>query len=132
MYELKNTKQVELSDRIRFRCMRCANCCRHVEATIMIEVKDAFILPSIWVLQQRTSTTNIPRCLCWKTQAFLCLLSRLSEMIKAVFSLKANVAAFKQLNREPAGYIRFGYFPMITEILSITILQSAGIILKAR
>lgn len=44
MYELKNTKQVELSDRIRFRCMRCADCCRHVEATIMIEVKDAFYL----------------------------------------------------------------------------------------
>lgn len=44
MYEIKNTKQVELSDRIRFRCMRCADCCQHVEATIMIEIKDAFYL----------------------------------------------------------------------------------------
>lgn len=44
MCELKNTKQVELSDRIRFRCMRCAECCRHVENTVIIEVKDAFYI----------------------------------------------------------------------------------------
>lgn len=44
MYELKNTKQVELSDRVRFRCMRCGACCRHVENTVAIEVKDAFYL----------------------------------------------------------------------------------------
>lgn len=44
MYEIKNSKEVNLSDRIRFRCMRCAECCRHVEATIMIEVKDAFYI----------------------------------------------------------------------------------------
>lgn len=44
MYELKNTKEVQLSDRVRFRCMRCATCCRHIQSTVMIEVKDAFYL----------------------------------------------------------------------------------------
>lgn len=44
MYELKNTKEVQLSDRVRFRCMRCAACCRHIQSTVMIEVKDAFYL----------------------------------------------------------------------------------------
>ena len=44
MYEIKNSKQVELSDQIRFRCKRCAECCRHVEGTVIIESLDAFHL----------------------------------------------------------------------------------------
>ena len=44
MYEIKNSKQVDLSDRVRFRCRRCAECCRHVEGTVVIEVKDAYYL----------------------------------------------------------------------------------------
>lgn len=44
MYEIKNSKQVELSDRVRFRCTRCAECCRHVEGSVMIEIKDAFYM----------------------------------------------------------------------------------------
>ena len=44
MYEIKNSKQVELSDRVRFRCKRCAECCRHVEKAVVIESRDAFCL----------------------------------------------------------------------------------------
>ncbi len=42
MYEIKNSKPVELSDRVRFRCKRCAECCRHVEGSVVIESLDAF------------------------------------------------------------------------------------------
>ena len=42
MYELKNTKQVQLSDRVRFRCTRCGDCCRHVEGVVCIESIDAY------------------------------------------------------------------------------------------
>lgn len=44
MYELKNTKRVELSDKVRFRCKRCAECCTHVKAIVALEVKDAYYL----------------------------------------------------------------------------------------
>ena len=44
MYEIKNSKKVELTDRVRFRCIRCAECCRNVEGTVVIEVKDAYYL----------------------------------------------------------------------------------------
>ena len=44
MYEIKNSKQVELSDKVRFRCKRCAECCRHVEGSVVIESIDAFCL----------------------------------------------------------------------------------------
>lgn len=44
MYELKNTKRVELSDKVRFRCKRCAECCTHVKAVVALDVKDAYYL----------------------------------------------------------------------------------------
>lgn len=44
MYELKNSKQVELSDRVRFRCTRCGDCCRHVEGVVVVESLDAYKL----------------------------------------------------------------------------------------
>ena len=44
MYEIKNSKQVELSDRVRFRCIRCAACCRNVEGAVVIEPKDGYYL----------------------------------------------------------------------------------------
>ena len=44
MYEIKNSKKVELTDRVRFRCIRCAECCRNVEGAVVIEVKDAYHL----------------------------------------------------------------------------------------
>lgn len=44
MYEIKNSKQVELSDRIRFRCIRCGSCCRNVEGAVVIEPKDGYYL----------------------------------------------------------------------------------------
>ncbi len=42
MYEIKNSKQVELSARVRFRCIRCSKCCRNVNATVIIESYDAW------------------------------------------------------------------------------------------
>lgn len=44
MYEIKYSKQVELSDNIRFRCMRCGACCRNVEGSVVIESKDGYYL----------------------------------------------------------------------------------------
>lgn len=44
MYEIKNSKKVELTDRVRFRCKRCAECCKNVEGAVAIEVKDAYYI----------------------------------------------------------------------------------------
>ena len=44
MYVMKNSKQVELSDRVRFRCTRCGDCCRHVEGVVVVESLDAYKL----------------------------------------------------------------------------------------
>ena len=44
MLEIKNSEQVELSDRVRFRCKRCGECCRHVKNTVIIESLDAYNL----------------------------------------------------------------------------------------
>ena len=41
MCEIKNSKEVKLSDRVRFRCKRCGECCRHVAQTVDIEPVDA-------------------------------------------------------------------------------------------
>ncbi|MBE5040790.1 YkgJ family cysteine cluster protein [Ructibacterium gallinarum] len=43
-YEIKNSKEVKLSEKVRFRCMRCGECCRHVSQTVVIEPVDAFRL----------------------------------------------------------------------------------------
>lgn len=43
-YEIRNSKEVTLSDRVRFRCMRCGKCCRHVLQTVVIEPLDVFHL----------------------------------------------------------------------------------------
>lgn len=44
MCEFKNTKKVELSDRVRFRCKRCGECCTHIKTTVAPDVKDAYYL----------------------------------------------------------------------------------------
>lgn len=44
MYEIKNSKKVELTDRVRFGCKRCAECCKNVEGAVVIEVKDAYYI----------------------------------------------------------------------------------------
>ena len=44
MWELKNSKQVEENEHIRFRCARCAACCRHVKGSVVIEGLDAYRL----------------------------------------------------------------------------------------
>lgn len=51
MCEIKNSKEVNLSDRIRFRCQRCAACCQHVEGSVGIEIKDAFYLAKHFNIQ---------------------------------------------------------------------------------
>ncbi len=42
MYEIKNSKQVELSDRVRFRCIRCGKCCHNVLGSVIIESLDGW------------------------------------------------------------------------------------------
>ena len=42
MCEIKNSKEVKLSDRVRFRCKRCGECCRHVAQTVVIETIYAY------------------------------------------------------------------------------------------
>lgn len=37
-------KKLEPHDQVRFHCMRCAECCQHVERTIILESLDAFRL----------------------------------------------------------------------------------------
>ena len=44
MLEIKDSKQVEENEHIRFRCMRCATCCRHVRGSVVIEGLDAYRL----------------------------------------------------------------------------------------
>lgn len=44
MLEIKNSKQVQPSDRIRFRCMRCGECCRRVKGAVILESIDAYRL----------------------------------------------------------------------------------------
>ena len=44
MLEIKDSKQVEENEHIRFRCMRCAACCRHVRGSVVIEGLDAYRL----------------------------------------------------------------------------------------
>lgn len=42
MLEMKHTKQVELSDRVRFKCKRCGECCRHLAGALLVEPYDAY------------------------------------------------------------------------------------------
>lgn len=44
MWEIKNSKPVKENERIRFRCTRCAACCRHVKGSVVIESLDAYRL----------------------------------------------------------------------------------------
>ena len=44
MFVIKNSKPVELNDNVRFRCKRCAECCRHVEGSVILEPLDAYNL----------------------------------------------------------------------------------------
>ena len=44
MYEIKNSKQVQLTDRVRFRCTRCGECCKHVQGVVVIDAYDAYRL----------------------------------------------------------------------------------------
>lgn len=41
---IKNSRPVEFSDRIRFRCRRCGSCCRHVKGSVILESIDAYRL----------------------------------------------------------------------------------------
>ncbi len=40
--KIKNSKQVKLSDNVRFRCIRCTKCCRNLKGTVIIEPLDAW------------------------------------------------------------------------------------------
>lgn len=42
--ELKNVVRITPSKRIRFKCTGCAECCRHVKASIPVDCQDAFYL----------------------------------------------------------------------------------------
>ena len=53
MYEIKNSKKVELTDRVRFRCKLCAECCKNVKGAVAIEVKDAYYISKFPNLQCR-------------------------------------------------------------------------------
>ena len=44
MLEIKDSKQVEDNEHIRFRCTRCAACCRHVKGSVVIDGLDAYRL----------------------------------------------------------------------------------------
>lgn len=44
MWKIKDSKQVEENEHIRFRCMRCAACCRHVKGTVVTESLDVYRL----------------------------------------------------------------------------------------
>ena len=43
-YELKNSRPVNMDEKVRFRCKKCGECCRNVKAAIMLEPLDAFNL----------------------------------------------------------------------------------------
>ncbi len=42
--EIKNSKQVSLKDRVRFRCKRCGECCRNAKATVALDSLDGYRL----------------------------------------------------------------------------------------
>ena len=44
MYEIKNSKPVKENERVRYRCARCAECCRHVKGAVIVESWDAYRL----------------------------------------------------------------------------------------
>ena len=41
---LKNSVRVTPSDKIRFKCSGCGECCRHVKASVPVDCQDAFYL----------------------------------------------------------------------------------------
>ena len=71
MYELKNSKQVELSDRVRFRCTRCGDCCRHVEGVVVVESLDAYNLAKHLGITISDFLQTIPRHITWKIHSIL-------------------------------------------------------------
>lgn len=44
MFELKNSRPVKETDRVRFRCTRCGECCRHAYGVVVVESLDIFCL----------------------------------------------------------------------------------------
>lgn len=44
MDELRNVERLTPSTKIRFKCSGCAECCRHVKATVPVDCRDAFYL----------------------------------------------------------------------------------------
>ncbi len=44
MLEIKNSKPIKEDERIRFRCMRCTACCRHVKGSVVVDGLDAYRL----------------------------------------------------------------------------------------
>ena len=41
---LKNSVRVTPSDKIRFKCIGCGECCRNVKASVPVDCQDAFYL----------------------------------------------------------------------------------------
>ena len=44
MDEMRNVERLTPSTKIRFKCSGCAECCRHVKATVPVDCQDAFYL----------------------------------------------------------------------------------------
>ena len=112
MYELKDTKQVELSDRVRFRCMRCAECCKHVENTVAIEVKDAFCLAKhlgISVMDFYNKYTNM---LTLENTGFPLFFLKTKDKDNRCIFLNGKNALFMMQNLGPADYTHFGFLLM--------------------
>ncbi len=55
MWEIKNSKPVKENERIRFRCTRCAACCRHVKP-YMAENSCALCLLALLFLADETTS----------------------------------------------------------------------------
>ena len=47
MDEIRNSRDVKLTDRVRFRCMRCGKCCRHVKNTVILHSIDAYFMAKL-------------------------------------------------------------------------------------
>ena len=43
-YVLKNSVRVTPSDKIRFKCIGCGECCRNVKASVPVDCQDAIYL----------------------------------------------------------------------------------------
>lgn len=44
MFVIKNSKSISPTDRVRFHCNRCGECCRHVEGSVLLDSLDGYRL----------------------------------------------------------------------------------------